>query len=608
MFLAVFFIIFSPARSFCGQDIADKDCLSCHDDFKVKEYNISAHALRLHCASCHNDISEIPHPERTAKVNCSRCHNSQYRIYSASDHGKLTRDGISAADCLDCHGESHSMLPAKAQESPVRRFNIPHTCARCHEDEEKMAKYNLLEKNPVVTYSATVHGKALSEKGSMAVAVCTDCHGSHNLYKPTNPKSKIYRSNVPYTCGNCHKKILSDYLRSSHGKSAMSGIKDAPVCTDCHGEHTIKSPTDPLSSVYPTSIAKKTCGQCHAAEKIISKYHLPGDSLETYFQSYHGLASKFGVTTVANCGSCHGVHDILPSSDPDSSIHEDNLVRTCGKCHQNVGSKITKGKVHSSGSLRGDRAVFYVSRFYIFLIIMTIGGMLAHNILYFIPNLRAYYRKHKEEAKYIRFTKSERLQHFLLLSSFILLAYTGFALRYRTAWWAAPFTIWNPGFDWRGVIHRIMAVIFTGLAAYHVYYLFSVKRGKEQLAALLFKKKDWSYFIKMTRYNLGIERQRPKEARYNYTEKVEYWALVWGSVVMIATGSALTFSGFFLRHFPKWMLDVARVVHYYEALLAVLAIIIWHLYFVIFDPAHYPINLSMITGRTSKEHIEEGNN
>ena len=605
-FLSLLLVISFPAQSFCKQGASDKDCLTCHDNFNIREYGISAHASNL-CTSCHNDIREIPHSEKLAKVNCSACHNVESDIYNASDHGKAVKAGAPAAKCLDCHGKSHAILDARNRESPIFRLNIPQTCAKCHEDENKMAQYNLLEKKPILTYSETVHGKALMEKGLTSSAVCTDCHGSHNLSSPTNPKSKIYRLNVPNTCGKCHENVLNTYLRSIHGKSAMVGVRDAPVCTDCHGEHTIKSPKDPLSSVYSTAIAKKTCGQCHASERIISKYHLPGNRLETYFESYHGLASKMGVTTVANCVSCHGAHNILPSSDPDSAVNKKNLPRTCGKCHPNAGTELAKGSVHLSPSFVRDRAVYYVTWFYIILIVLTIGGMMAHNILDFIPKFKAHYIRYHEGAKEIRFTKSERVQHTILTASFIVLAYTGFALRNPRAWWAMPFAIWGTGFDWRGVIHRATAIIFICLVLYHACYLFFTKRGKEQLKTLIPKWKDFLDVIKMTKYNLGIEKKKPDHTRYSYVEKAEYWALVWGSVIMIITGSMLTFEDFFLRYFPKWILDVARTIHFYEAVLAVLAIIVWHLYFTIFDPDHYPLDFSIITGKASKKHPGEDN-
>ncbi len=601
---SLFFILFFPVQSFCQGEISNKDCLACHESLKVQEYDVSVHGSNP-CTSCHSDVRAIPHSQKPAKVDCSSCHNAEAKVYNTSAHGEAVRSGAAAANCLDCHGQPHAILGSGKPESQVYRLNIPKTCAKCHADEKKMSQYNLLEKKPVKTYSDTVHGKALLEKGLAKAAVCTDCHGTHNLFSQFNQKSKIYKFNVPSTCGECHKEVLSAYLRSIHGKSAMAGIQDAPVCTDCHGEHTIKSHEDTGSSVYPTAIAEKTCGRCHSAERIISKYNLPRGRLETYLQSYHGLASQFGVATVANCASCHGSHDILPSSDPDSAVHKNNLPRTCGKCHPNAGAKLAKGSVHLLPSQSQDQAVYYVRWFYIILIILLIGGMLAHNILDFISKLKAYYRRHKEEDQDIRFTRSECMQHFILLASFILLAYTGFALRYRNAWWALPFTIWNPGFDWRGIVHRTMAVVFIGLICYHIYFLFWTERGKKQLKAMLVKGKDFSDFFETLKYNLGMRAEKPKYARYNYVEKAEYWALAWGAFVMILTGAMLTFENFCLRYFPKWVLDVARTIHYYEAVLAVLAILVWHFYFTIFDPTHYPVNFSMLTGKEAKEERRE---
>jgi len=319
--------------------------------------------------------------------------------------------------------------------------------------------------------------------------------------------------------------------------------------------------------------------------------------LKTFSDSYHGLAGQYGVTTVANCASCHGAHDILPSDDPDSSVHKDNLAKTCGQCHPNAGSQLAKGSVHLSPSIEEDRAVYIVTVLYIALIILVIGSMLIHNFLDFIPKIREYYRRHKEEGRYLRFTRNERMQHLVLGISFIFLAYTGFALRHPNAWWALPFQVLSIGFDLRGLIHRAMAVVFCGLSLYHLWWLFRTRRGRGQLISLLPRMRDLTELIHMTKYNLGLLKHKPKHARYNYIEKMEYWALVWGTLIMIVTGGLLIFENFTMQYFPKWVLDVAVTIHYYESVLATLAIIIWHFYFTIFDLSQYPLNLSMLTGR-----------
>jgi cytochrome b subunit of formate dehydrogenase len=88
-----------------------------------------------------------------------------------------------------------------------------------------------------------------------------------------------------------------------------------------------------------------------------------------------------------------------------------------------------------------------------------------------------------------------------------------------------------------------------------------------------------------------------------YVEKIEYWAFAWGTCVMAATGFLLWFNSFALRHFPKWVTDASTALHYYEAILATLSILIWHLYTVIFDPDVYPMDRSWITGMAAPRHV-----
>jgi cytochrome b subunit of formate dehydrogenase len=107
----------------------------------------------------------------------------------------------------------------------------------------------------------------------------------------------------------------------------------------------------------------------------------------------------------------------------------------------------------------------------------------------------------------------------------------------------------------------------------------------------------------MIRYNLGFSKQRPVFGAVNDAEKMEYWAFLWGTVVMAASGFLLWFNNFTLRNFPKWVSDAAEALHYYEAILATFAILIWHLYIVIFDPDVYPMDFSWLTGKTSADHL-----
>jgi cytochrome b subunit of formate dehydrogenase len=125
------------------------------------------------------------------------------------------------------------------------------------------------------------------------------------------------------------------------------------------------------------------------------------------------------------------------------------------------------------------------------------------------------------------------------------------------------------------------------------------------LGQLMPKIRDVTDLWAVVRYNLGLSRERPTFAMFNYAEKVEYWAFVWGTVVMTVSGLLLWFVNFTLRYFPKWFTDAATAVHFYEAVLATLAILLWHFYFVIFDPDVYPMDRTWLTGKTSAVHLRE---
>ncbi|MFA5405676.1 MAG: cytochrome b/b6 domain-containing protein [Ignavibacteria bacterium] len=214
--------------------------------------------------------------------------------------------------------------------------------------------------------------------------------------------------------------------------------------------------------------------------------------------------------------------------------------------------------------------------------------------------------ENKHEQKYLRMTLNERIQHFLLLSSFIILVITGFALKYPEAVWV----MWvrnlfgDYAFEIRGIIHRIAAVIMITDSFYHILYVSFTKRGRKLIIDLWFYKKDLTDLIGTFKYYLGKSESKPKYGRFSYIEKSEYWALVWGNVVMGATGIMLWFENTFLPVISSLGMEIATAIHFYEAILASLAIVAWHFYFVIYNPEVYPLNKAFITGYLTREEME----
>jgi cytochrome b subunit of formate dehydrogenase len=201
----------------------------------------------------------------------------------------------------------------------------------------------------------------------------------------------------------------------------------------------------------------------------------------------------------------------------------------------------------------------------------------------------------------------ERLQHLALVVSFVVLVVTGFMLRFPEAWWVVALRgVSDRAFEWRSVIHRVAGVVMLVAGAWHIGYLAFSPAGRKLFLDLLPRWRDVLDPWRVLKYNLGLAPEKPAFGRFSYIEKVEYWAMVWGTVLMGVTGAILWFDNTSINLFSKLGFDVSRTIHYYEAILATLAIIVWHFYFVIFNPDVYPMNLAWLTGRMSEaEMLEE---
>jgi formate dehydrogenase gamma subunit len=597
---AVLFILAGCSAYLSAQTIENKTCMMCHSrtgsSIPVVDPAVIGSSIhgKLSCIACHKDANAMPHPKDLAVPSCALCHRNQSETYLGSRHGQaVRRDRTIAAVCSDCHGGTgHSVPGLKNPASPANRANVVDTCARCHADTERMEAIRLAVKDPVGTYLDSVHGRAF-EEGKTGSAVCTDCHGTHGLYNSLNKKSRVSRGNIADTCGRCHAEIAKQYKESVHGRAALSGAVESAVCTDCHGGHAVRSSKESGISASGGSLTE-ACSKCHESEQIIRKFGLPADRLKTYMGSYHGLAALRGDLSVANCASCHGYHDVLPSSDPRSSINKANLAETCGRCHPGAGSVLASGNIHGSPESK-HWSLEAVQWFYWIIIPLALAAMLLHNLLDWLRKAGSGIPTtvHSDE---IRFTVNERLQHFLLVATFVLLALSGFALKFADAAWADYLAPSNEVV--RRSLHRWAALFFTILSVYHCLYLAGTKRGRFVFRELLPRWSDVKDVFRVLAYNLHILKEPPKhEGVYRYPEKIEYWSLVWGSMLMIVTGSILVFNNFTLKHFPLWVSDLAMLAHYYEAILACLAIVIWHFYAVIFDPDVYPMNCAWLKGR-----------
>ena len=372
---------------------ADKECLACHAADSTAG---SVHA-DLSCGACHEvtlvrDSGDVPHARNIPAPNCTAaCHRERLAgppgespvFYPDSVHGRayLERGVGDVARCWDCHG-THSIRAKDDPESPVNRRNIPVMCSSCHDDQAVVVKYHIHAERPYQEYLKSVHGRALFEKGLLTfAAVCTDCHGVHDI-KAAGQEGLSARR--PETCGRCHVLIFDKYQQSIHGREALAGNPDAPLCVDCHGEHTLMSPGDERSPAFRANVPD-TCSNCHARPEVMRKYGVPADRIETFIESMHGIAAGFGSKAAATCSSCHGVHDIRPAADPASRVNPARLAETCGQadCHPGMPDRIRGQKIHFRPDEKSAPALFAVRSVFLWAVLF----IMAVTVVWIVPSV-----------------------------------------------------------------------------------------------------------------------------------------------------------------------------------------------------------------------------
>ncbi len=586
--------------------IGDESCSNCHKDtHQITEKLSTSIHKGLSCVNCHSYVEKnfdqhklkIPF---TQKADCSKCHNGISEIHKESIHGIALSEGITeAAYCWDCHG-SHQVLPKNDINSTVNVKNLSSTCGNCHDNAAFVKKFQMTTNTPAKTYSISVHGKLMNN--GQKSASCITCHTAHNIKNRVQPNSTISSFNIPTTCEQCHKEIVQEYKQSIHWNRAKRGIRSAPVCNDCHGEHSSEFVKIIGNKKDKKIMQEQICVSCHEDPLLTKKFGLTQNEAVSYQDSYHGLAAMRGDDDAARCIDCHGVHKILPKNNPQSTVNILNITNTCKKCHTYAKDIFSQSYSHVAFNKQSQSIEDFVSEFYIWMIFAVIGGMVLHNLIIFIFEIRKRKNKDKNAIKIPRFTKNEVIQHYILLTSFITLTVTGFALKYPTSWWSSGLLQLGMTETVRQNIHRTAAVIMMGIGLYHIVYLLVTKRGRDVLFSLIPKLDDVKDVVANILYNLHLSKKKPEFDTYDYAEKAEYWALIWGTIVMGITGLFLWFPTLVGDWAPFWLIKVSEIIHFYEAILATLAILVWHWFFVIFHPSEYPMSFTWIDGKMTLAH------
>jgi len=559
------------------------DCGECHEDVS---FTSTAHP-DVTCQECHTNVTAAHEDADLEPLSdadsCGECHGSTLRTTKRSVHG-------GEAGCNDCHGAPHEIHEVDDLASAVSSVNQIQNCGACHDEPAEL----------IDGYLTSEHGKALLLSGLVNAPSCSDCHGSHRILEVDKGKAPTSHENSPELCGSCHLLLLNEWRDNSAHGLAWQADEEGPVCVDCHASHTIGDPT----TAENRHRSVQNCGGCHE------------EYLTTFRDSFHGQADRLGMADGATCADCHTPHKNLAADNPASSVHPDNVLETCGNCHEGITPAFTSFDPHSDPTNPDDN--YYV---YIIWLLMTslLIGVFAffgvHDLLWLQRSLVGVLRGEFDDerrgasGKYIRrFRRKNMRMHILIITTFMLLALTGLPLKFSEAPWAQFLVDILGGIDSTRFIHRVSAVLTFGYLIMHVLdvlYRSFIQKEKGMFwgpNSMMPQPKDVSDFFGNIKYFLYMG-ERPPGDRWTYFEKFDYLAVFWGVAMIGVSGLFLWLPSFFTSFLPGWSLNVAHIIHSDEALLATGFIFIFHFFHTHLRPESFPMDLVIFTRRMSLERF-----
>ena len=291
-------------------------------------------------------------------------------------------------DCLACHGDATAKRDdgrSIAVDAKVFELSIhgPVPCVDCHADvkevphAEKLAKVacGICHDTIASKYHDSIHSWAREKAGLVVAPSCADCHGKHDIKPHTDQVSRVYRTRIPNTCGNCHAGIRDRFDAGIHAAALKKGDPKAPSCADCHTAHAIqRADTDAWRMTVTAE-----CGSCHA------------QVVDSFRRTFHGKVTELGFTRVAACADCHGAHDILPASNAKSMVSKARLVETCGRCHAGANERFVQYDPHPNPSdYKRSAILWWANRFYWVLIPGCFGFFGLHSALWYRRSRQAH--------------------------------------------------------------------------------------------------------------------------------------------------------------------------------------------------------------------------
>ena len=513
--------------------------------------------------------------------------------YVESAHGHLT--------CDKCHRKAHPELRSGFAISPPPRRKLPSRreyalamdleCRRCHEAGGEGATKHVAD--------------VLHSVGSDEPPLCADCHLPHEM-KALGDTAAGRNVAIDRACAGCHEDIYASFASSVHGAALGENPNpDVPGCTSCHLGHKGGGKSLAVQSIR----AGRPCMGCHGDKGMMRKYDISTSVVSTYLDDFHGVSVKFygddahdSLRNPMVCADCHGIHDIA-SVDSGAAAMKARIGGACRKCHPDATDNFTGAWLsHTKPSLSQNILVFAVKLSYWLLIPFVIGGLILH-ILFdvvvapiraklaarrgvAIPSSHVAFDRLPDIPKYfVRFSLRQRAEHFAMLVTFVILCLTGLPQRFHDSAWSVEIVRLLGGIDSVRFLHRVTGYGYTAVAVIHfvcVGVSIVLQRTKMTMVPT---SKDFRDAILSPMYYLGLTDKFPKADRFDYQQKFEYWGMLAGTVIMVGSGFALLFPTVLTRlYVPGQVLAIARVIHSYEAMMALLTIVIWHMYGARFNP------------------------
>lgn len=567
------------------------------------------------CLSCHRYsglgcFDELTGDKRIFYLNEDLFHNTV--------HGKLR--------CLDCHQD--------VKETPHQTVSKVDCGVNCHL-KDPSTNEDFSHQPVVQKFKAGVHARSIKNQKQIQI---------------------FFNETGSIKCKYCHPNPLY-FSEEEAGCGGLALLENSQIdqrCTSCHPkkdwakwsmQHLMSHTKSKRSHQQTVTM----CNTCHADKYLMQQFDL--ESTDNFRNCFHYRNVKFETHNAADCLSCHApaalgysIHSVNSAHDPNSPLWGESRTATCSQksCHPNPTELFVKGKIHppnkitllSQGKPQVDNArrrrgsdntknssqeqkiksqiLWWVKLFYKCLIFLLGGFMSIHQALDIrksfssrkLTSLGSSLSMPSDEAQiyYQRLTKEEIWQHLLLASAFIMLVLTGMMSLLPESW---IISIFGQSSGLIYTIRRILHLFFAGLiistGCWHVVYVLFSTQGQVLVRDMIPRLSDLIHLKENFYYFLGLKKNPPLFDRFTYQEKLEYITGSMGMVIITITGTIMVFAS----RFPHFWVDIAATVHLMEAVLATMAISIWHLFSVHWKPGKFPFDHCWLDGKISLVHLHE---